>query len=191
MSLLPNADVFYYPLFVPPELGDSIFNDLSIRFETSSRGYLNRKTMVFIDPACDITLIPSIWGKNQDEVLPFTPELNQLKTLIEQQTDFKFNICLANYYDNGKRSIGFHADNEEKGSTSCIASVSLGASRTFLFRTTGEKEPCLSLTMNGYSLLIMGQGCQENYQHSVPIDKTCKSSRLNLTFRLFDSMRYK
>jgi alkylated DNA repair dioxygenase AlkB len=147
--------------------------------------------MVFIDPECDITLIPSIWGKNQDEVLPFTPELNQLKTLIEQQTDFKFNICLANYYDNGKRSIGFHADNEEKGSTSCIASVSLGASRTFLFRTTGEKEPCLSLTMNGYSLLIMGQGCQENYQHSVPIDKTCKSSRLNLTFRLFDSMRYK
>lgn len=36
------------------------------------------------------------------------------------------------------------------------------------------------------SLLLMGDGCQERYEHSLPLDPGCTAPRINLTFRPFD-----
>lgn len=124
-----------------------------------------------------------IWG-NDVTIKYFSEDLKNIKKLLP-----KFNICLVNYYEHGKKAIGWHSDNEEKGSTSCIASISLGAERQFSFRKTGTKEIYKSILLHHGSLLVMGEGCQENYQHSLMVSK-CKTPRLNLTFRLFDCDRY-
>ncbi len=113
-----------------------------------------------------------------------------LKEKIEGLTGKKYNICLANYYSTGRRAIGFHSDNEEYGSTSNIASISLGGQRKFVFRKKENKEEKVGLVLKNGSLLIMGEGCQEKYEHSLPADKNCKTPRINLTFRLFSADRY-
>ena len=201
---LPKATVLYYKNFVSDDLKTKIYNEVSEMFKLESHkrvilpngdantiNYkLNRKTIVFVDKDIDKTVIPKIWG-DEVKIIEFPYYLIELKASIEQQSKFKFNICLANYYSSGKRTIGFHSDNEEKGSTSCIASISIGSERKFQFRNKGEHNHCLEVLLEDASLLIMGDGCQENYEHSVPTDKNCKESRLNLTMRLFSTERYK
>lgn len=197
---LDKADVSYYPDYINYDNKTVIYNNIVKMFQIDStyknvilqdKIYkLNRKTIVFIDKKIDKTIIPKIWGNNV-QVIEFPDYLIKLKESIEKDTDFKFNICLANYYQNGKRNIGYHSDNEEKGSISCIASISLGSERTFAFRNKGTIDDCYKLILKDASLLIMGNGCQENYEHSLLVDKLCKDPRLNLTFRLFDEERYK
>jgi hypothetical protein len=198
---LPNANVKYFEKFMTDNMRDKIYDDLTNLFkmdcngpkfvikEDGSKYKLSRRTLVFVSVDIDKSIIPKIWGDNVT-IMDFTDDLNQLKALIEKETNFKFNICLANYYSTGKKSIHFHSDKEEKGSTSCIASISMGAERPFIFRKITEREPCFTLNLANGSLLIMGDGCQENYEHSLPQDKTCHDPRLNLTFRLFDEKRY-
>lgn len=191
-----ECEVLYYPNFIPFDLRDELFSKFSNEFEwevrkaktaTSENKYkLNRATCVFGD---DEVVAPEIWGDNA-VVNKWTPELMTLKTQIESLTGKKYNICLCNYYKNGKHSIGFHSDNEERGSTSSIASISLGAKRPFIFRKIVQPEERYTHILDHGSLLIMGEGCQETYQHTVPIDKTMKDPRVNLTFRLFDAERY-
>ncbi len=194
-----NATVIYEPDFLSRDESQTLFTLISTLFEqgerklidTETSSYrLNRKTMVFIDSDIDKSIIPKIWGNNV-KILAFPPELLAIKQKLETQLSFKFNICLANYYNSGKNSIGWHSDNEEKGSTSCIASISLGQEREFLFKKKGTNETYKSLLLHHGSLIVMGDGCQENYQHSLPVDKSVKEPRLNLTFRLFDPDRYK
>ena len=45
--------------------------------------------------------------------------------------DFEFNAVLVNGYRDGQDAMGWHRDNEKEIDTSCIASLSLGAGRTF------------------------------------------------------------
>ncbi|AUL77604.3 hypothetical protein QJ856_gp1213 [Tupanvirus deep ocean] len=59
-----------------------------------------------------------------------------------------------------------------------------------MFRKKDTKEICKKQLLHNDSLIVMTEGCQEIYHHSLPVDKSCKIPRLNLTFRLFDSDRY-
>ncbi len=200
MTKLPleNCTVNYYKKFVGDDLADEIYKKIKLLFDKEERNVvksqdkkykLNRKTIAFVDLNIDANkLLPKIWG-DDITILPFDHHMLKLKHDVEDKTNFKFNICLANYYSSGKRSIGFHSDSEEKGSTSCIASISIGQDRLFSFRNKGEKNPIYSIMLESHSLLTMETGCQENYEHALLADKTIEP-RLNLTFRLFDSERY-
>ena len=42
-----------------------------------------------------------------------------------------------------------------------------------------SKENYKSLLLEHGSLIVMGEGCQEHYQHALPVDKQCKTPRLN------------
>ncbi|AGF84971.1 hypothetical protein QJ854_gp811 [Moumouvirus goulette] len=196
---LENATVLYDPKYLNESESETIFNLMSDLFKNESRKKvtdknnveytLKRKTMVLIDKDIDKNIIPKIWGDDV-KVIEFMPDLLNIKHKLETDLNYKFNICLANYYNTGKNGIGWHSDNEEKGSTSCIASLSLGSERNFSFRKKNTNDVCQSLKLHHGSLLVMGLGCQENYEHSLRADKLCREPRLNLTFRLFDSERY-
>ncbi|XWV25806.1 hypothetical protein QJ857_gp1281 [Tupanvirus soda lake] len=195
-----NANVYYFKDYLDANVCLNIFEKISNIFGSEEHKMvhseddkplyrLNRKTVVFVDNTVDITVIPKIWGKNVS-IIEFPKELANVKQNLEKLLNFKFNICLANYYTHGKKAIGWHSDNEEKGSTSCIASISLGAEREFMFRKKDSKDIYKKIVLNHGSLIVMAEGCQENYHHSLPVDKSCEAPRLNLTFRLFDSNRY-
>lgn len=198
---LKDASVFYNPKFLETSVADNVFAEISKLFSMEhSRDVtdsnkkplytLNRKTRAFVDSDVNRSDVPRIWGSNIT-VTEFPPILSKIKSDIQELLIYRFNICLVNYYDTGKNTIGWHSDNEEKGSISCIASISLGAERKFEFKRTDNKEVCKEIVLHHGSLLVMGHGCQENYNHRLPEDINCKEPRLNLTFRLFDSDRYK
>jgi hypothetical protein len=200
MTQLPlNCKTHYYENFLDPEESKLIYDyitttyDLKNQTVTTKDGHsykLNRSTLIFTDEeTIKMGVIPRTWGA-ETPIIIWPEEISQIKTKIEQLTGKKYNICLCNFYKNGKNNIGWHSDKEEYGSVSSIASISLGAEREFSFREVDNFLQIYPIILKNGSLLIMGENCQERYQHRIVPDKTIKESRINLTFRLFDNERY-
>ena len=119
--------------------------------------------------------------------LPWTPELQTLKTAIELEIGAHFNSVLVNYYRDGSDSMGLHADNEpELGRNPVIASMNIGATRNMVFRKNGTTEK-MELDVNHGDLLIMSGALQHNWKHEIPKQRKIEASRMNLTFRKITS----
>lgn len=104
---------------------------------------------------------------------------------IEEITGQRFNSVLGNFYRNGQDSMGYHSDDEaELGPQPWIASLSLGASRDFVFRPrTGSQRQCARLALQDNSLLLMSPAVQHQFQHALPRRAGISGGRINLTFR--------
>ncbi len=107
-----------------------------------------------------------------------------LKQKVEQYADTNFYCCVCIFYPDGNAGIDYHSDQVAFGDTSIIPSISLGEERTFNLREKQNKT-VNSMVLKHGSLLIMDKGCQENYEHSLPIRKKYKNPRINLTFRKY------
>lgn len=115
--------------------------------------------------------------------LPWTEELVTLKKFIEIKTGEHFNSCLLNLYQSGDVGMGWHSDDEKDlQPNAAIASVSLGASRKFVFRHKTSKEK-VSLQLDHGSLLMMLDSTQIHWLHHLPPSRRIKQPRINLTFR--------
>jgi len=117
------------------------------------------------------------------QALPLSPLLEQLRTAVEQATGRRYKSVLLNYYRDGADSMGMHSDDEpELGPQPVIASLSYGATRTFILRHKRSKRT-VKLDLADGSLLLMAGALQANWLHG--INKTTKvvGPRLNLTFR--------
>jgi len=192
---LCGAIVNYYPNVIDSESCAKYYDIFVKSFDLirrkvdygSSSGLLNRSTCVFGD-INDSFKIPDIWGEGA--VLCKWTELLEIKNKVEEITQTSFNICLCNHYTTKKRTIGWHSDREEFGDTQSIASISIGAERPFKFRKKGERNKCADIILENGSLLWMGPGTQENYEHCVPSIKEKVGGRINLTFRKFNEHNY-
>ena len=115
--------------------------------------------------------------------LPPTPLLDTLRAAVEAVTGGRYNSVLLNYYRDGADSMGMHSDDEpELGPAPAIASLSLGATRTFILRHKLTKRT-VKIDLTDASLLLMAGELQKYWLHG--INKTAKprGARLNLTFR--------
>ena len=82
--------------------------------------------------------------------------------------------------------MGWHSDNEpELGEKPVIASLSLGATRRFLYKTRlKSKDSSLNkLDLPNGSLLVMLGDFQKVWQHRVSPTRKFVEGRINLTFR--------
>ncbi|MEO9076202.1 MAG: alpha-ketoglutarate-dependent dioxygenase AlkB [Gelidibacter sp.] len=114
----------------------------------------------------------------------FTPELQLIKTDVEEISQQKFTTVLLNLYRNGNDSNGWHADNEKAlGSNPIIASLSFGATRSFHFKHRSIKKENHKLNLEHGSLLIMKGEMQHFWLHQIPKTKKQVDERVNLTFR--------
>jgi alkylated DNA repair dioxygenase AlkB len=115
--------------------------------------------------------------------LPWTPLLLSIKEAVEHACAYKFNSVLLNYYRDGRDSMGMHSDNErELGRNPVVASVSFGATRTFILRHKGSKQT-LKLGLTDGCLLLMAGALQHHWQHGINKSAKDLGPRLNLTFR--------
>lgn len=115
--------------------------------------------------------------------LPMTPLLRQLHAAVEAATGRRYNSVLLNYYRDGADSMGMHSDDErELGREPAIASLSFGATRTFVLRHKASKRT-VKFDLTDGSLLLMAGSLQTHWLHG--INKTAKptGARVNLTFR--------
>ena len=117
------------------------------------------------------------------QAVVFPGWMEQLRVNVERETEKPFNRALVNYYRDGKDSVDWHADDEASlGFEPLIASVSVGAERVFQLRHNVTKEK-IKINLPHGSLLLMGAGIQEYWQHSVAKVKQLDDPRVNFTFR--------
>lgn len=106
-----------------------------------------------------------------------------LRERVSAASGCDFDSVLANLYRNGQDAMGWHADDEpELGPRPVIASLSLGATRTFAFKAR-EGDARLSLPLVHGSLLVMRGDTQRLYRHALPRTRRVDGPRINLTFR--------
>lgn len=115
----------------------------------------------------------------------WTPELIELKRLVELKTGQTYNSCLLNLYHNGNEGLGWHQDNEKEiNQNQGIASLSFGAARKFSFKHIESKQK-VDIVLEPGRLLLMKGETQKNWLHSLPKSKKIQKPRVNLTFRYF------
>ena len=110
-------------------------------------------------------------------------DLIMIRKKIYQELKIDFNSVLANYYRDGKDSMGWHSDDEkELGPNPTIASISFGSERDLVFRNKISKETLAIPQTNGSLILIDGE-TQKNWQHSIKKTQKLIGPRINLTIR--------
>jgi len=115
--------------------------------------------------------------------LPWTKELLELKTIVEEKTNETYNSCLLNLYHNGNEGMAWHSDAEKDlKKDGAIASLSFGAERKFVFRHKQDKET-VYIILEHSSLLLMKGTTQTNWLHRLPPTTKVLKPRINLTFR--------
>lgn len=115
--------------------------------------------------------------------LPWTPELLELKNIVEQTSGQTFNSCLLNLYHNGEEGMAWHSDAEKDlKKNGAIGSMSFGAERKFMFKHKQTKETT-GLKLEHGSLLVMKDSTQTHWLHRLPPTTTIITPRVNLTFR--------
>lgn len=120
------------------------------------------------------------------QALPFTTQLQALKTLAEKHTGAQYNACLLNLYHNGSEGMTWHSDDEKMlARDASIASISLGAVRKFGFKHKSTGQTIYLLLQHG-SLLEMKGPTQRHWLHRLPPTTKVTTPRVNLTFRLME-----
>jgi alkylated DNA repair dioxygenase AlkB len=115
----------------------------------------------------------------------WTPELLDLKKLVEQHAGVNFNSVLLNYYRDGNDSVAWHSDNEKVlGKRPIIASVTFGQVRCFDIRNKQNHAEKYAVKLEHGSLLIMKGDLQCNWDHRIAKSTKVMKPRLNLTFRV-------
>jgi alkylated DNA repair dioxygenase AlkB len=126
------------------------------------------------------------YSKITKRALLWTPELVELKQMIEDKTGEKYNSCLLNLYHNGDEGMAWHSDAEkELKKNGAIGSLSLGAERKFTFKHK-ETQETISLILENGSLLLMKGHTQTSWLHRLPPTKLISTPRINLTFRTIE-----
>jgi len=115
---------------------------------------------------------------------PWPAALAQVRERLADALGEPFNSVLANLYRDGRDAMGWHSDDEpELGPAPVIASLSLGATRRFAFKSRGAPAHRLTLELNHGSLLVMRGATQRRYAHALPRTAKPIGPRINLTFR--------
>lgn len=184
---LPDAEVRYFPNFLEPAQADAYFaqllqqtpwqqDEITVFGKTHNQP---RLTALYGNEGkpygySGLVMQPHRW----------TPLLTLLKEKVEAVAQISFTTVLLNLYRDGQDSNGWHADNEkELGRDPFIASLSLGAPRSFHFKHNSLEAQKHKLLLEPGSLLLMGGAMQHHWKHQLP--KTAKpvGPRINLTFR--------
>ena len=187
--LVPLATpcVYYYPSLFDPESADALYGDLHKNVPWTKTAKINRWVALYeSEPENDYKYRDAPAGGS----LAMTDTIRQIQHQVEEcyhrltGTRVSFNTCLANFYENGHQRIGWHADREEIGRTTPIASVSLGAVRQFLIRHKAEgMTDRTAIDLEPGSVVFMENICQREYLHAVPKQTEVTKGRINLTFR--------
>lgn len=114
------------------------------------------------------------------------PELREIRDRVEDETGIHFNSCLVNYYRDGSDYIGFHGDKEVEPPLNPVFTLSLGASRRFIFRpyeNTNSSED-IEIQLHSGNAVLMLYETQKQYKHSIPKQLKVKEGRISITFRV-------
>ena len=139
-------------------------------------------------PSASTQALSYTYSGHTRPIEPWHPAVFHVKHMIEQQLQplkicTQFNSCLLNYYPSGEEGMGYHADDEpELGYQPIIASLSLGATRKFVFKHKKTQDK-VELYLESGQLVVMRGDTQQYWKHSITKTKKVDTGRISLTFR--------
>ena len=120
------------------------------------------------------------WGAG--EQLP--AEILELTGPLSERYGVAFDSCLVNLYRDGSDAVAWHADTVRKVLTNpLVATVSLGARRSFLLRPAGGGPVARRYAPGEGDLVVMGGACQHEWHHTVPRERSASGARMSITLR--------
>jgi alkylated DNA repair dioxygenase AlkB len=185
---MPDAEVLFYREFYTASESDDLFEELT---RTISWKQETIRIMGGTTPIPRLTAWYGdegklySWSGITQHPHPWTPALLRMKERVEAAAAVRFYSVLLNLYRDGRDSVGWHSDDEpELGENPVIASVSLGAARSFQFKHKHNPALRHTIELTHGSLLLMRGATQHFWKHQIP--KTAKpcGPRINLTFRV-------
>lgn len=116
---------------------------------------------------------------------PWTDFLREIKRRVEDCADATFNAVFLNLYRDHNDSMGFHSDDErELGKNPIIASVTFGATRTFLLKHKFRTDlPLVKIQLEAGTVLLMKGMTKHFWKHGINKQTAPCGPRVNLTFR--------
>lgn len=188
MKLPLDCDVRYFADFLSTPESDALaalildsctFVD-TIEMADGTRHRMDVGKFMFTDPELvESETLHASFGPRQ----PWLDPVRALKERIEAVSGRTYDVAVCLFYESGDVGAAFHSDLAAYGDVSSIASVSLGAVRRFALRRIDDHDDGHELELAHGSLLLMGEHCQDRYEHSLLIDPAQRGSRINLTFR--------
>jgi len=184
---MPDADVYYIPELIDIDTSNQWFTDLADlstwyrpTLKVYGKSVLQSREIAAYAP--DYEFEHKYSGTTIDIRTEYPPVLSSIQNMVESKLGVRFNHVMLNKYDSGDVYIGLHADNVENR---VIATVSLGAERTFIMRhrtLKGEKGLYKWKLENG-SMFVMQGDTQLFWKHEIPKEPKIKEGRISLTFR--------
>jgi alkylated DNA repair dioxygenase AlkB len=103
---------------------------------------------------------------------------------VNRKLGTQFSAILVNQYCDGNQSIGAHSDDlRDLDRNHPIASISLGATRTFRIREKMTKAIILDYQHRSGTLLVMEGQFETHFTHEVPKQTKISAQRISFTFR--------
>lgn len=172
---VPGADVYLYKNLWTQEELDVMATELEQLLSWEARtirvgGRLVQQARETAFYARDPTLDYRYSGIHNANAEQFPPVVERICHRIEQHLGTSFNYVLMNRYEDGSRCVGWHSDDvrDLESPEHLIASVSVGAERFFDFRLKSDHAQKVRTPLPNGTLLTMGRGCQELWEHCVP-----------------------
>ncbi len=192
INVLPyDGEALFYPGFLNESESDFFLNHLQKEYEFRQlmiRIYDKDVLQPRLTALCGDAGPWLDYSETSLPVQPWTDNLKLLKQKVEEVAGVKFTHALLNLYRDGKDSVSWHRDKERHwGTEPVIASLSLGAARTFQFRNYDDKHIVRSVELTPGSLLIMRGASQRSWEHQIPKTNKRIGVRLNITFRVLIS----
>ncbi len=114
------------------------------------------------------------------KIQPWPKGLVAYKEVIEKSYG-RFRYGEAKYYPDGTSGMGYHRDHESNQGGP-IVSISLGATRRFLFKHTSTKE-VVEFSLRDGDVLVMRGRSQDKWRHTLAKQTSVKEPRINITLR--------
>ncbi|GAC1409586.1 MAG: alpha-ketoglutarate-dependent dioxygenase AlkB [Candidatus Velthaea sp.] len=173
-----HGDVTCVPEFLDAALGAALFRELheSTDFKADSRMMYGRRVLVPRETAARGAKCPQAWS----------PTLLRVRALVEAHVRTAFDFVFINRYRNGNDSVAWHNDNAEEDPRRVIASLSLGATRTFELRpkrASALDYKKIAIEVAHGDLIVMQGDTQLHWEHRIPKEPRIAGERINLTFR--------
>ena len=192
MPRLPtDCRVEFHPTFLSPEESAAVYAhldgipELKDRRVRTADGKVHETDLgsyiLGDDDVLGFDKLPPVWGGRA----PWPACLVDIKPRVEAIAGCTFQVGRCIYYEHGDRGVDYHVDLPAYGDTSTIASLSFGEERVFSLRSLEDPEVVYDLTLPDGSLVILGTGCQDRYQHALLRDPEKRKPRFNITFRMY------
>ncbi|GLC37428.1 hypothetical protein PLESTB_001587100 [Pleodorina starrii] len=114
-----------------------------------------------------------------------SPSVLKVRDALTAMTGVVYDSVLINYYADGKCGMRYHVDPLYDRWTPNSAVVSLGDTRTFIFREIDDHNTRWQYRVRNGDVVLMYDDCQDRLQHCVRVEKRAEDAgpRMSLVFK--------